>query len=381
MYEAKQLEHGLSGIQACVLRPDNTVDGPFSLTELPAPFTGRYVYNYPSTLSYPEGDYFAFVSSPMDETFTTYRFELFKPWATESGVSGLFTGGFELAVPTSLELPAMGSKTYQFFAFITAPSGLPADPDFNLVTITISNPANAVVVPLTDMIKLQTGVYTYTYTVNATDVLQPLSVRCDCSISSTPFTKISLTETFLPPPSILTADWEPRLTTAIDPGTDTLELLAWLTKDGTIIENATSAQITIYDNTGAQVLQTAVDSSVTSYGVFEWSVPHASTILSTYKAYVADVSITWGVSTYSTLIGITVLLMPSGPQAFSYGTAVITPSNPPPNPPPVTTECPVLICPQPPAEAMQNYPQIFGFYATYQGPADTSYGVNVGEIR
>lgn len=171
-------------------------------------------------------------------------------------------------------------------------------------------------------------------------------------------------------------EWKPELTLAVDNATDTIELLAWLTKNGTIVLDASSARIKLVDFENNVVFQTALDPSPTSEGMFEFSQPNASGLLFTSKAYVAEISVTRGSVTYVTLIGITVVLMANGIQAFSYG-AVVVPAASETTPP---SGSPVVIYAQPPSEAMQNFPQIFGFFVTYQGAADSTFEVDGSEF-
>lgn len=172
------------------------------------------------------------------------------------------------------------------------------------------------------------------------------------------------------------SEWTARLSLAIDPLPNTIELLAWLENNGTIVTDADTAIIQVLDGADNVVFQTTLDSSDSSHGVFEFSQPNAKELLLTTKAYVARVSITRASVTYTSLTGLTVIIMANGLQAFSYGTVVVpTPIAPAPSGQGVPIE------PQPPAEVMQDYPQIFGFFATYQGKADESFGVNASEIK
>lgn len=172
--------------------------------------------------------------------------------------------------------------------------------------------------------------------------------------------------------------WEPKLSASIDPNTDTLELLAWLVLDGETLTDATSASVKILDGAGNVILDLALDPFDTVQGVFEWTASGAKDLLPISKAYAAELSITRASVVYTTVIGLTVLPMPGGPQVFSYGTVVVPQ-------PPMTEEVPGLTVPivtQPPAEAMQNYPQIFGHFVSYQGRANTlAYGVDGSNVR
>lgn len=97
LYEAKNLETGLGAIQVRIVRPNSVVDGPFVMSELAAPFSGRYIFDYANSPTYPQGSYFAFISSPGDAVFTTSRFELYTPWVQVSDLPDLSTLHADLA--------------------------------------------------------------------------------------------------------------------------------------------------------------------------------------------------------------------------------------------------------------------------------------------
>jgi hypothetical protein len=357
MYEARRLEHGLTGVQARVLRPDGTIDGPYTLTELPAPFWGRYVYDYSNTMSYPEGDYFAFVSSPMDETFTTYRFELFKPWLTSVSPTGNVTGGVEVVAPTQIDLPVVGTKDYQIFALITAPVGTLQDPDAG-VDISIKDNVNNVVVPLTPMNRVQAGIYLFTYTVTAFDQLRPLNIRADCTVNGTAFANYRTTEVFSPVQT--NAHYVPNLSLAIDPGHDQAEFLAWLTMDGGEVTDPTSAHLQIFDGQDVLVADLGVDSTPTTHGVFRFVMSPIAGVLVPGKAYTARVVIVRATIPYTTLVPFTMAAQVS----TSTGECRSCDDN-------ANAGAPVC---QEAADVDLGLPQVYGTYSVFGGTIDQAIG-------
>lgn len=76
VYEAKNFLSGLINIVAMVRKPNGVVSGPFVLTEMPAPFTGRYSFDFLSNLTDPEGAYIVMISSASENIQITTKFEL-----------------------------------------------------------------------------------------------------------------------------------------------------------------------------------------------------------------------------------------------------------------------------------------------------------------
>lgn len=74
-YTAKNIQSGLSGIVANVLRPDGSIVGPFNLLELAnTNFSGIYYFDFLTTQLMPEGEYLITVKegsykSPVKVTF------------------------------------------------------------------------------------------------------------------------------------------------------------------------------------------------------------------------------------------------------------------------------------------------------------------------
>ena len=60
-YIAKNFQTGLTNIVGAVFYPNGTVGGAATLTEMPAPFLGCYYFDFNTTTSDPEGEYFAII--------------------------------------------------------------------------------------------------------------------------------------------------------------------------------------------------------------------------------------------------------------------------------------------------------------------------------
>lgn len=77
MYLSKGVS-GLTNVVGVVFKPDNTVAGVFPLTEVPGLFAGCYIYDYVSSTSDREGEYFSRVVSPSEDITDIVRFTLSK---------------------------------------------------------------------------------------------------------------------------------------------------------------------------------------------------------------------------------------------------------------------------------------------------------------
>jgi hypothetical protein len=77
IYESKFFRTGLTNVMALVLKPNGSMSGPYSLIELPGPMAGRYSFDYMTSISDPEGEYFAMIYSPSDSLQTTKRLSLY----------------------------------------------------------------------------------------------------------------------------------------------------------------------------------------------------------------------------------------------------------------------------------------------------------------
>ena len=78
VYEAKRLRTGLTDVVAFVMKPDNTVVGPFAMSEM-SPFNGRYSFNFETLVTDLAGEYIALIASPTELFQTTARISLVAP--------------------------------------------------------------------------------------------------------------------------------------------------------------------------------------------------------------------------------------------------------------------------------------------------------------
>ena len=79
IYESRNFVHGLTNIQAIVVKPNNVLAGPFPLVEFAAPLSGRYYFDYITSASDPEGEYFCAIYAANDSmNQTTQRISLYK---------------------------------------------------------------------------------------------------------------------------------------------------------------------------------------------------------------------------------------------------------------------------------------------------------------
>jgi len=97
-------------------------------------------------------------------------------------------------VPSTLVLPAAGSKDYKFNANLFDEIGNPEDPDTNTINVRIETVGGVVVVATTPMNRLGVGKYEYTYTVNASDTERALRVFFEYSENSVAFQQVRVTE-------------------------------------------------------------------------------------------------------------------------------------------------------------------------------------------
>jgi hypothetical protein len=78
VYESKNFVSGLTGVAAAVIKPDNSIAGPYALMELPAPFSGRYYFDFITTLSSPTGEYVIMIVSPSENIQTTKTISIYQ---------------------------------------------------------------------------------------------------------------------------------------------------------------------------------------------------------------------------------------------------------------------------------------------------------------
>jgi hypothetical protein len=76
IYESKGLS-GLTNVKAMVFKPDNALAGPFAMAELPNPLLGIYYFDFYTSDSDPQGEYFAVVASPTEGIRYTVRMSMY----------------------------------------------------------------------------------------------------------------------------------------------------------------------------------------------------------------------------------------------------------------------------------------------------------------
>lgn len=93
--------------------------------------------------------------------------------------------------------------------------------------------------------------------------------------------------------------WAPRFSMAINPTTDTAELIAWLTKNGSLVLDADECTVDVFDGDGALAFTVGPDMFANLQGVFKFSRANASIVLDRNKTYVAKVEIKRGAATFT----------------------------------------------------------------------------------
>lgn len=91
LYEAKGFRSGLTNVQAVIMKPDQSIAGPFTMTEMPSVFAGRYFFDFITSSSDPEGEYFAAIFSPTENFQTTFRLSLYQKTATQASLNASVT--------------------------------------------------------------------------------------------------------------------------------------------------------------------------------------------------------------------------------------------------------------------------------------------------
>ena len=125
IYSSKDHVTGLENITAKVIKPNGLVMGPFNLSEITEPgFEGNYFFNFSTSLSDPEGDYFGTIFSADENHRTNFKVSVY---ASESG-------GGSGPVSTDSEEPLIG-----IIEDITISGSICDDDDFVLGNITDSN--------------------------------------------------------------------------------------------------------------------------------------------------------------------------------------------------------------------------------------------------
>ena len=102
-------------------------------------------------------------------------------------------------------------------------------------------------------------------------------------------------------------DWKTMLNVGIDVATDTLVIISWLTKNDDVVLDATESSVEIQDCCGNVILNVGPDDMIGSNGVFKFTAPNASELLSRGTPYTGQVSVTRAATVYVGLTPITVL--------------------------------------------------------------------------
>jgi hypothetical protein len=76
-YQSKTFRTGVTGIVAFVLKPDNSMAGPFPLVEGSGPFVGNYFADFYTSNSDPEGEYIECVISTTEGIKSTKKFGMY----------------------------------------------------------------------------------------------------------------------------------------------------------------------------------------------------------------------------------------------------------------------------------------------------------------
>jgi len=88
MYESKNLLSGLTNVIAQVMKPNGSVAGVYSLTELSGFFAGIYYFDYTTLSTDPVGEYIVMVYSPSESVRApckiTFAASSSDPWQTQT---------------------------------------------------------------------------------------------------------------------------------------------------------------------------------------------------------------------------------------------------------------------------------------------------------
>lgn len=115
--------------------------------------------------------------------------------ASQASVSAIQNNtDFVGIVPTTLLLPATGSKTYPLYVRLFDSSNSPVDPDLDEMSMTIKDSAGATVQASMLMTKTGVGQYEATYTVASTDPERSLFVFFDYDRAAVSFNQVRATE-------------------------------------------------------------------------------------------------------------------------------------------------------------------------------------------
>lgn len=100
--------------------------------------------------------------------------------------------------------------------------------------------------------------------------------------------------------------WNPKLTVAIQPTTDEITLVAWLTEDGQLVTDADSAEVTVLDSDDNVAFAVGPDMFVSANGLFKFTRANASTVVARNNTYACKIVITKGGNDYVDIVPITV---------------------------------------------------------------------------
>ena len=92
--------------------------------------------------------------------------------------------------------------------------------------------------------------------------------------------------------------WETKGSISMDPLTNSLDLIAWLVKDGEVVLDADSASIELRDSSDILLTPALQDSTVSVSGLFKFTQSGASAIIIKNRTYVLKIRITRGAKTY-----------------------------------------------------------------------------------
>lgn len=92
--------------------------------------------------------------------------------------------------------------------------------------------------------------------------------------------------------------WETKGGVTINPASDIMELVVWVTKNGSVVLDPASATVELRDGDDNVVMASISDASVSSSGLFKFTRSAASAIIFKNRTYVMKISITRGTDTY-----------------------------------------------------------------------------------
>ena len=68
------------------MKPDGSIAGPYIMREMPSVFAGRYFFDFLTSATDPQGEYFAVIFSPTENFQTTFRLSLYQIPASQISV-------------------------------------------------------------------------------------------------------------------------------------------------------------------------------------------------------------------------------------------------------------------------------------------------------